>query len=256
MSENLKASPNLAEACPSEEKVADETIVFSGRKTANDTAISSGKKVAHDMVNFYGRKFLVTPDVLIPRPETEMLVDAVLNLAGKAYLPGIIPARPKLPKKCRILEVGTGSGCIAVSLALELPEAKITASDVSGEALRVARENAARLGAKVEFMQSDLMTGVRGDFAVVVANLPYVDENWEWIDKKALSREPKLALYAKDGGLKLIKKLIDQASGRKSPFLVLEADPCQHERIVEYAREYSYSLLEKRGFGLVFGMTI
>ncbi len=203
-------------------------------------------------VNFYGREFLITPDVLIPRPETEMLVDAVLNLAGKAYLPGIIPARPKLPKKCRILEVGTGSGCIAVSLALELLEAKITACDISDEALNVARENAKRLGAEVEFLKSDLMAGVHGEFEVVVANLPYVDENWEWIDKKALSKEPRLALYAEDGGLKMINKLVQQAEARKVPFLVLEADPCQHERIVDYAREYDYSLLEVRGFGLVF----
>ncbi len=204
-------------------------------------------------VNFYGREFLITPDVLIPRPETEMLVDAVLNLAGKAYLPGVIPARPKLPKKYRILEVGTGSGCIAVSLALELLEAKITACDISDEALDVARENAKRLGAEVKFLKSDLMAGVQGEFEVVVANLPYVDENWGWIDKKALSKEPRLALYAEDGGLKLIKKLVQQAEARKVPFLVLEADPCQHERIVNYAREYGYSLLEVRGFGLVFG---
>lgn len=203
-------------------------------------------------VNFYGREFLITPDVLIPRPETEMLVDAVLNLTGKTYLPGVIPARPKLPKKCRILEVGAGSGCIAVSLALELTETKITACDISDKALSVARENAKRLGAEVEFLKSDLMAGVRGEFEAVVANLPYVDENWEWIDKKALSKEPRLALYAEDGGLKLIKKLVQQAKARKVPFLVLEADPCQHERIVNYAREYGYSLLEERGFGLVF----
>ena len=211
-----------------------------------------GEDATIDIVNFYGRKFLITPDVLIPRPETEMLVDAVLNLAGKAYLPGVIPAPAKLPKNCRILEVGTGSGCIAISLALELPETKITACDISDKALNVARENAARLGARVEFVQSDLMADVRGDFAVVVANLPYVDENWDWIDKKALSREPRIALYAEDGGLAPIKKLVQQVNERKIPFLILEADPCQHKQIVAYAGERGYSLLETRGFGLVF----
>lgn len=240
MNENSKVNPSLAEAGLLEEKVADNMVA------------SSGKKVAHDMVNFYGREFLVTPDVLIPRPETEMLIDAVLNLAGKAYLPGMIPARPKLPKKCRILEVGTGSGCIAVSLALELPEAEITACDISEKALNVAQENAKGLGAEVEFLKSDLMTGVQGGFEVVVANLPYVDENWEWLDKKALSAEPEIALYAEDGGLALIKELILQASARKVPFLVLEADPCQHKRIIDHAGKYDYSLLETRGFGLVF----
>ena len=181
-----------------------------------------------------------------------MLVDAVLNLAGKAYLSGVIPAPAKLPKKCRILEVGTGSGCIAISLALELTETKITACDISDKALSVARENAKRLGAEVEFLKSDLMAGVRGEFEVVVANLPYVDENWEWIDKKALSAEPEIALYAEDSGLALIKKLIEQTNARKVPFLILEADPCQHKQIIAYAGERGYNLLEVRGFGLVF----
>lgn len=217
--------------------------------------LSFGRDTAVSTVNFYGREFLITPEVLIPRPETEMLVDAVLNLAGKAYLVGVIPARPKLPKKCTILEVGTGSGCIAMSLALVLPEAKIVASDISAEALAVARKNAKRLDAKVEFLRSDLMADISGEFEVVVANLPYVDENWEWIDKKALSAEPRTALYAEDGGLALIKKLVQQASTRKVPFLVLEADPCQHEKIVAYARKWDYSLLETRGFGLIFELS-
>ena len=102
------------------------------------------------LADFYGRNFIITPDVLIPRPETEMMVDAVLNLAGKAYLPGVKPSARVLPEKPRILDVGTGSGCVAVSLALELPEASVTACDVSEKALEVARENAENLGAEVE----------------------------------------------------------------------------------------------------------
>ena len=203
-------------------------------------------------VDFYGRDFIVTPDVLIPRPETEMMVDAVLNLCGKAYLPGVKPSKPRLPRDCRILDVGTGSGCVAVTLALELPEAYVTVCDISEAALKVARENAARLGVKAEFVKSDLMSNVKGDFDIVVANLPYVDANWEWIDKKALSREPAVALYAEDGGLALIKKLIDQASELKVSYLILEADPCQHERITEYAGARGYQLLEARGFILGF----
>ncbi|MBQ5812052.1 peptide chain release factor N(5)-glutamine methyltransferase, partial [Candidatus Saccharibacteria bacterium] len=147
------------------------------------------------LADFYGRNFIITPDVLIPRPETEMMVDAVLSLAGKAYLPGVKPAPRVLPKNPRILDVGTGSGCVAVSLALELPEASITACDVSEKALKVAQENAKSLRAEVKFIQSDLLEGVSGDYDVVVANLPYVDENWDWIDKEALGKEPAIALY-------------------------------------------------------------
>ena len=205
-------------------------------------------------INFYGRDFTVTKDVLIPRPETEMMVDAVLNLAGKSYLPGVKPARPKLPKKPRILDVGTGSGCVVISLALELPEAFVTACDVSEKALKVAKENAENLGAKIEFIESDLLNNISGSFDVIVANLPYVDENWDWIDKEVLSHEPAMALYAEDGGLALIKKLINQAVARKIKYLILEADPCQHEKVVEYADKNSYSLLETRGFVLVFNL--
>ena len=205
-------------------------------------------------VNFYGRDFVVTKNVLIPRPETEMMVDAVLNLAGKAYLPGIKPTRRKLPNNPRILDVGTGSGCIAVSLALELPEPYVTASDVSKGALKVAKKNAENLGAKIEFIESDLLNNISGDFDVIVANLPYVDESWDWIDKEALSHEPAIALYAEDGGLALIEKLINQAAARKIKYLILEADPCQHEKVVEYADKNSYSLLETRGFVLVFNL--
>ena len=210
------------------------------------------KNKSRRTVDFYGRDFIVTGDVLIPRPETEMMVDAVLNLAGKAYLPGVKPSKARLPQDCRILDVGTGSGCIAITLALELPEAKVAAVDVSEAALKVARKNAEKLGADVEFAVSDLMNSVKDNFDIVVANLPYVDAGWDWIDKEALSAEPALALYAEDGGLALIKKLIQQASEHNVPYLILEADPCQHERIIDFASGYNYGLVETRGFCLVF----
>ena len=203
-------------------------------------------------VNFYGREFEITPDVLIPRLETEMMVDAVLSLVGKPILPGVRPSKARLPHDCKILDVGTGSGCVAVSLALELPEANVSACDVSEKALITARKNASELGAKVKFTKSDLMSNIDEIFDIVVANLPYVDANWDWIDKKALAREPAIALYAGDGGLALIKKLIGQVTERKIPYLVLEADPCQHEQIIKHANSKRYSLLETRGFILVF----
>ena len=203
-------------------------------------------------IDFYGRDFIVAPDVLIPRPETEMMVDAVLNLVGKAYLPGVQPSKPKLPQNCSILDVGTGSGCVAVSLALELPNATIIACDVSKEALNIARKNAENLGANVKFIESDLLDAISDNIDIIVANLPYVDKNWEWLDKEALSSEPALALYAEDGGLALIKRLIDRVSEREFKYLILEADPCQHERVIDYAAKNNCSLLETRGFILVF----
>ena len=199
--------------------------------------------------DFYGRDFIVTPDVLIPRPETEQLIDTVLNLAGKSYLPGVKPAKRELSKTPKILDVGTGSGCIAITLKLELPKAKILATDISEPALKIAQKNAVKFGVNSHiFIISNLLENVKFTPDLIVANLPYVDENWEWLDKNALSQEPEIALYAKDGGLSLIKKLISQSSARHVKYLALEADPCQHESITEYAKSYAYSLKETRGF--------
>lgn len=208
------------------------------------------------LANFYGRDFFVTKDVLTPRPETEQIIDACLSLAGKPYLPGVKPEPRKLPKNPKILDVGTGSGCIAITLKLELPEAEITATDISKKALKVAQKNAEKFGIHGPhlFIISHLLENVkftpknRPD--LIVANLPYVDKNWDWVDQEALKSDPSVALYAKDGGLALIKSLIDQASALKIPYLILEADPCQHKTIINYAK--NYKLLKRTGLILTF----
>lgn len=202
--------------------------------------------------NFYGRDFTINQDVLIPRPETEMMVDAVLNLVGKPYLPGVKPSEAKLPQDLTIVDVGTGSGCIAVTLKLKLPESTVIAVDISDKALKVAKKNATELGAEVQFLQSDLLDNVSVKPDLVVANLPYVDENWDWIDKKVLSKEPAIALYADKGGLALIYKLIDQVEERGIKHLILEADPSQHQRIITYAKKKGLTHRETRGFIIYF----
>lgn len=203
--------------------------------------------------DFYGRDFYVTKDVLIPRPETEQLIDMVLNFAGKPYLPGVKPGKRILPERPVVLDVGTGSGCIAITLALELPEATVYASDISKKALKVAQKNAALLGAPIHLIIAHLLEKVKsGDLPtpdLIVANLPYVDETWDWLDKKALSNEPAIALYAKDHGLALIKELLDTAD---SKYLILEADPCQHQTIIDYASRQNYTLIDQKGFILGF----
>ena len=200
-------------------------------------------------IDFYGREFLVDSNVLIPRPETETIIDFVLSLAGKSYLPGVLVPDSVLPDKPRILDVGTGSGCVAITLKLELPDAAVVASDISESALKVAKRNAKKLQADVGFLQSDLLKGIIGDFDVIVANLPYVDKNWKWLDKDALSFEPSRALYAEDGGLEIIFRLLGQSAGR-TKYLVLEADPCQHDRIIGRANDFK--LLKISGFQLLF----
>lgn len=207
-------------------------------------------KLGHQ--NFYGRDFLVTPDVLIPRPETEQIIDAVFNLAGKPYLPGIKPGKNQLPENPLILDVGTGSGCIAITLKKELPNTQIYATDISKSALKVAQKNAQNHGVSIRFIISHLLDNVKFTPNVIIANLPYVDETWDWLDKEALSHEPKTALYAEDHGLKLIKELITQFVTRNIPYLILEADPCQHEQIIDFATKKGLQHLETRGFILTF----
>lgn len=206
--------------------------------------------------DFYGRDFIVNPDVLIPRPETEQIIDTILNLAGKPYLPGVNPAPRVLPPNPIILDVGTGSGCIAITIKKELPEAEIYACDISKKALQVAQKNATKHGVTIPFIVSHLLEKVNsGDLplpALVVANLPYVDINWGWLDKEALSYEPSIALYADDHGLGLIKKLIDQSANLHIPYIVLEADPCQHDEIIEYASKKGLQFLEARGYIITF----
>lgn len=196
-------------------------------------------------IDFYGRDFLISRDVLTPRPETEAIIDEVLKLCGKPILPGVKPEKAKLnPQGLKILDVGTGSGCIAISLKKELPEANVYASDISEKALKIAQKNASNLNAPIITIISYLCQNVNIAPDIIIANLPYVDENWDWIDQKALKEDPDLALYAEDGGLKLIKELIDTAV---SKYLILEADPCEHQEIINYAKK-KYKLLNINGY--------
>lgn len=205
-------------------------------------------------IDFYGRTFAVSSEVLIPRPETEAMIDEVKLLAGQAYLPGMRAPKRKLPRHPTILDVGTGSGCIATTLKLEIPESDVVGLDISLPALTVARNNADELGAEVDFIASDLLANYQGkEPDVIVANLPYVDETWDWLDKESLSYEPKLALYAKDGGLELIKKLLAQIKKRGyHPMILLEADPCQHKVLISEAEKDGFIYDKTNGFILVF----
>lgn len=183
---------------------------------------------------FYGRRFFVTPDVLIPRPETETIIDIVKSI-----------------KPEKILDIGTGSGCIAITCALET-NATVNAVDISDDALRVAQKNAAHHGAKVSFHKSDLLSNFKPEpDTLIIANLPYVDANWDWLDHQSLDHEPSLALYAEQEGLVLIYKLIDQYPDNTAG-LILEADPCQHDAIIEYAKNHSLKLKKQDGFILYF----
>ena len=151
---------------------------------------------------FYGLPFRVTSDVLIPRPETEHLVECVLELAAQFAEP-------------RIVDVGTGSGAIALALAHKLPNAHIAATDVSEAALDLARENAVRngVGVRIRFLQGDLLTPVAADqFDIVVSNPPYVPTaDRDSLAVEVRDFEPGLALFAGEDGLDIYRRLIPAA---------------------------------------------
>jgi release factor glutamine methyltransferase len=171
---------------------------------------------------FWGLDFLVTPSVLIPRPETEFIVEEAVKL--------LLSGDPNTSKhgsgRIRVADIGTGSGCVAVALARECPDCIVVASDVSSAALDVARANAARHGVddRIEFVTTSYLDGVPGPFDLITANPPYVKDG----DKPALSadvrHEPDVALFGGREGLRDIAGVLDAAAAKLVPeaWLVME----------------------------------
>ena len=157
---------------------------------------------------FWGLDFIVSPAVLIPRPETEHVIETVLPLARKLSKPTIV-------------DVGTGSGCIAIVLASELPGAAIAATDISPRALEIARANAARhqLENRIHFHETDLLKGLQeSGFDLVVSNPPYVGESEEdQVQLEVRKFEPRNAVFAGHTGLEVIERLIPQAEAALKP---------------------------------------
>jgi release factor glutamine methyltransferase len=152
---------------------------------------------------FYGLDFYVDERVLIPRPETEVLVEAALARAAAG---------------ARVLDVGTGSGCIPISMERTRPDLRVTAIDLSLDALAVAHLNRRRLGSGVDLVGSDLLSSVRGPFDLIVSNPPYIAaEEVEHLELDVRGYEPHLALTPGPTGLEIIERLLEQAQPRLAP---------------------------------------
>ncbi len=168
---------------------------------------AAGEPIAYltGLREFYGRSFAVTPEVLIPRPETEFLVEL-----GVAALRGV--AAPQL------LDLGCGSGCIAISLALELPQATVTAVDVSSSALLLAERNASAYSARVSLLQSDWFSSLAGRrYDLIVANPPYIAAADPHLAQGDLRFEPALALSSGADGLAAIRTIVAEAPEHLAP---------------------------------------
>jgi release factor glutamine methyltransferase len=183
-------------------------------------------------VEFCGRTFRCDKRALVPRPETEQLVELLIS-RFKAQI-----------AQSRMVDVGTGSGVIALTLAAEFPKAEIIGTDISDDALMLARENAGQLGLadRVQFLRSNLLESVQPDFDLIVANLPYVSTK----DRKDLSREvlhdPEVAVFAAERGDELAQELIAQAPSRLRPggILAMEIGIGQNETLVAVLAEKNY----------------
>ena len=174
---------------------------------------------------FYKRNFFVNEDVLIPRPETEELVENIINY--------INTRSPKVPLK--ILDLGTGSGVIAITLKLENPNLEVYAGDISKKALKVAKKNAKKHQAEINFFATDLLnqTGIAdipSKFDIIIANLPYVAQKFK---NNSIKFEPEIALFSGEDGLDHYRSLSLQVSLNNCNTLFLEIDPRQEKSIYE-----------------------
>jgi len=192
-------------AHPERELTAEEQSRYEEAITQRARGIPAQYVTGHQ--EFWGMDLIVSPAVLIPRPETEHVIETVLHINGGR---ASSPAEP-----VRIIDVGTGSGCIALALAEELPQAEIHATDISPTALEIAGANAARynLAARIRFHETDLLAGMdRGSFDFVVSNPPYVGESEEdQVQLEVRKFEPRHAVFAGPTGLEVIERLIPQA---------------------------------------------
>lgn len=188
---------------------------------------------------FYGRVFRVTPDVLIPRSETELVVEAALASLARPN-PVLQPTAPSPQPALRVLDVGTGSGCIAVSIACDRPDVDVVATDVSSAALAIARENAARLGAeRIEFVEGSLLAERPGPWDLIVSNPPYIARP----DRASLPAdvrdyEPEAALFGGDDGLDVIRALVVEAADALRPggALIMEIGAGQADGVAALLR--------------------
>ncbi len=160
-------------------------------------------------VSFYAREFHIAPGALIPRPETELLIDRAKAIIAKEEIG-------------EIAEIGTGSGVIAVMLALLFPALTVTATDISDDALKIARTNAEKFGVsdRIRFVHTSFLEGINQKFAMIVSNPPYIAEGFSL--EKPLSHEPQNALFGGRRGDEILRQIIDLTVARRCPFLLCE----------------------------------
>lgn len=177
--------------------------------------------------DFYGRTFYVNEQVLEPRPESETIISQLKNLAAT--------------KLRTVVDVGTGSGALAVTSKLEFPELKVIATDIDPNCLSVASRNAVNLQANINCVETDLLAGLLETIDIILANLPYVPE--DFTINRAASHEPRLAIFGGADGLELYRRMFDQIDGlgTKPRYIITESLPFQHTKLAAIASASGYT---------------
>lgn len=195
-------------------------------------------------VEFYGREFMVNEHVLVPRPETETMIELLMRVTRREA-------------GGTVLDIGTGSGAIAITAKLELPAWSVVATDIDPECLKIAHRNAKKLRASVTFLQGDLLAPVHSSNLatrdlILLANLPYVPERYAI--NRAAEHEPKHAIFGGKDGLNLYRRLWAQIAElpSKPAFVLTEALPPQHDDLAALAKDAGYELGEHKDFIQVF----
>ena len=200
---------------------------------------------------FYGRRFIVTPDILEPRPESEAMIKLLKELAANY--------RSLVAGRLIIADIGTGSGALAITAKLEVPEAEVFASDIEPKCLAVARKNAKKFQAKITFRQGDLLEPLklgtkdwRLEITIVLANLPYVPNRYK-INRSA-SLEPKTAIFGGPDGLDVYRRLFGclAAVHAKPLYVLTESLPSQHQSLSAIAEIAGFKTCQTNGFVQVF----
>ncbi len=192
-------------------------------------------------VEFYGRQFIVNEHVLVPRPESETMIGLLLSLTAPNSV---------------IVDIGTGSGVLAISAKLELSAANVIGMDIDSRCLEVARRNATLLGADVSFIESDLADGIGQKPDIILANLPYVPDNYDI--NRAAGHEPGLALYGGQDGLELYRQTFFECSKKRMlpEYMLTESLPEQHVQLTSIAMSFGYTLEISEGFIQLFKLRV
>ena len=226
----------------------DKKIIFNANNKLSQRLKRIPLAYIYSQKEFYGRNFQVSTDTLIPRPESEQMIECLKELFTASKL--------NISNSLKLIDIGTGCGALGITAKLEFPTLRVTLTDISLPALNIAKINSKKMSADVTLIQSDLLENYNHTPDIILANLPYVSPDWSYL--KDIDYEPALALYADNDGKELIEKLLIQVSKKlkNNGFILIEADPCQHGSLIEYAAKLSLKKYSQSGYIISFKKVI